>query len=203
MHSRAPGLPTGLLQERQDPPAAKLKARFHPGKEIPEQKTECSARLPREARHLESAALHCCGLENQHLAQLHFKVELWRALWAKESELLETGHTVPLNLPSKFSVSGFVSKKKVTQLPTQQEGRTVVFKDDKYIVGVLRAHLAQGAIHKAVSLPQLKTHVRKQAWRAPTVSHRSALQAQAAATLHIWHGDGRLGPAGCVESSSP
>lgn len=202
MHSRALGLRTGLLQGWQDPPAAKLKAQFHPGEEAPRQKTECSARLPRGARHLESAASHCCGLENQCLAQLHFKVELWCALGAKESELLKKGHTVPLHLPSEFSVSVFATSK-VMQLPVQQESRMVVSKDHEHLVGVLRPRLAQGATHKAVSLPWLKTCVGKQAWRAPTVSHRSALQAQAAATLHTWHGDGRLGPAGCVESSSP
>lgn len=89
------------------------------------------------------------------------------------------------------------------KLPAQQEGRTVVSKDDGHLVEVLRARLAQEASHQAVSLPRLKTRVGKRAQRAPTASHRSALRAQAAATLHRWHGDGRLGPAGCVESSSP
>lgn len=135
-----------------DPPAAKLKAQFRPGEEIPTQKTECSARLPRGARHLESAASHCCGLENRRLAQLHFKVELWRALGARENELLKTGHTVPLHLPSKFSLSVFATSK-VIPLPTQRESRAVVSKDDEHLVGLPRAHLAQGAAQKAVSLP--------------------------------------------------
>lgn len=39
-----------------------------------------------------------------------FEVELWFALGAKESELLKTGHAVPLYLPSKCIVSGSATK---------------------------------------------------------------------------------------------
>ena len=197
------GPPRGSPAGTEGPPADRVKPRFHPGEEIPpRQKTERPARLPQGPGHLESAVSHGCGLENQCLAQMYFEAELWCALRSKQNELLETGHAAPLHLPSKFSISVFATSK-VVQLPTQRESRTVVSKDNEHLVGVLRARLAQGATHKTVSLPRLKTGVGKQAWRAPMVSHRSAFQAQAAATRHIWHGDGRLGPAGRVESSSP
>lgn len=95
--------------------------------------------------------------------------------WGQRRVSCYTGHTAPLHSLSKFSVSVF-SISKVIHLPTQQKGRMVVFKDDEPLVEVLRACLAQGAPHKAVCcLPQLKT-VGKQPQRAPTVSHRSALQ---------------------------
>lgn len=86
------------------------------------------------------------------------------------------------------------------QLPTQQESRLVVSKDDEHLAGVLRA---QGG-HPQGCFPTTAEDMHGEAGTESTDSTLpSALQAQTAATLHIWHSDGRLGPAGCVESSSP
>lgn len=46
VRGRALGLRAGLPQGQQDPPAVRVKARFHPGEEIPRQRTERSARCP-------------------------------------------------------------------------------------------------------------------------------------------------------------
>lgn len=169
------------------------------GEEIPEQKTEYSARPLRGARHLKSAAWHCCRLENQCLTQLHFEVELWCALGSKDSELLYRPHRAP-STHCQNLVSLFFSTSKVVHLPTQQKGRMVVFKAPCWGAESLSG---TGSPTQGCLLPTTAEDV----WGSSYMEHRQRLteapcKARFAVALHIWHGSGRLGPAGCVESSS-